>query len=68
MGRVEQQLEVAPELEAVEPLSIPLFTRAALLALTQRLAEPELEQGLRLELVETLRSMLDVKVQESVIV
>lgn len=64
MNRVEQQLEVAPELKAVEPLSIPLFTRAALLVLTQRLAEPELEKGLRLELVEQMRAMLDVNVQE----
>jgi hypothetical protein len=61
MGRVEQQLDVAPELDAVEPLSIPLFTRAVLLALTNRLAEPELDARLRLDLVAQLRTMLVVK-------
>jgi integrase len=63
MARIEKQLELA-KVEPAEPLTIPLFTHAALLSLVNRLAEPELESTTRLELVGQLQSILSGKVPE----
>jgi hypothetical protein len=62
MERIEKQLELA-KVEPAELLMIHPFTRAALLALSNRLAEPELKPETRLELVEQLQNILNGKVR-----
>jgi site-specific recombinase XerD len=68
MARIETRLELDKGVEVDEPLSIHPFTRAALLALANRLAEPQLKREARLELVEQMRTMLNGKVQEPAVI
>lgn len=49
-----------------EPLSADFFARAQLLALVNRLAEPELGLETRLDLVEQMRRVLDSATLEPV--
>jgi hypothetical protein len=51
--------------ENSEPLSVDLFARAQLLALANRLAEPQLGLEMRLDLVEQLRCVLTGQTLES---
>lgn len=67
MARIEARLELAPG-DTDEALSIHPFTRAALLALANHLAEPELKPELRLDLVEQLRGILNGKLPETIAV
>jgi hypothetical protein len=67
MERIEKQLDLA-KVEPAEPLTIHPFTRAALLSLSNRLAEPELNSETRLELVQQLQGILNGKVPEPVVV
>lgn len=64
MTRIEARLELDAGIEVDEPLSIHPFARAALLALTNRLAEPRLGQTQRLKLIEQMRAMLNGKVRK----
>ena len=67
MARIEARLDLAPG-ETGEALTMHLFTRAALLALVNHLAEPELKPELRLDLVEQLRGILNGKLPETIAV
>jgi hypothetical protein len=66
MTRIEKSLDLTAAAEdASEPLSVDLFARAQLLALANRLAEPQLGLEMRLELVEQLRGVLTCQMLES---
>ncbi len=66
MARIETSLNLTAEADASEPLYADLFTRAQLLALANRLAEPQLDVEARLDLVEQMRCMLNGKLPEPV--
>jgi len=66
MTRIETSLSLTAEVDAGEPLYADLFTRAQLLALANRLAEPQLDVEARLGLVEQMRCMLNGKLPELV--
>lgn len=66
MARIETRLELDKGVEVAERLFIHPFTRAALLALANRLADSQLKHKARLELIDQMRSILDGKVLESV--
>lgn len=66
MARIEARLELDKGVEVAERLFIHPFTRAALLALANRLADPQLRHKARLELIDQMRSILDGKVLENV--
>jgi integrase len=58
MSRVEQRLELSPVSEN-EPDSVQEGTRAELLALADRLSQPEVSFDLRLEIAFQIRGLLD---------
>ncbi len=66
MARIETRLELDKGVEMDERLFIHPFTRAALLALANRLADAQLKHKARLELIDQMRSILDGKVLENV--